>query len=246
MTRKYLFIALAALCLMAGGSCSRSGNPVTTKTYTFTDSSSRADLTFFLELPESDRGAVGNIRRGLIDIMDSQLAYVGSYEGKRLFPAYDGNIAATDSIISYYRRNALDALEFSATSDFEERKGYIMEDKDLSDERKAELLKDVPRYEYDFTLAKEYETDRLVVFSSMDYSFLGGAHGGVNGAGSVTFDKRNGQQFKDFLKPDSLEPMQEMLIKGLTEYFSDNDGSVTQDNVREYLFLESDEVPFPA
>ncbi|MBR5736076.1 MAG: DUF3298 domain-containing protein [Bacteroidales bacterium] len=243
---KYSLILTAALCLMVLTGCGRSGQPLKTGTYRFDDSTSRADLTFVLELPETDKGTAGIIRRGLVDIMDSQLAYIASYEGKRLFPEYDGNFSDTDALIEYYRSNALEALDFSANADFEERKSYILEDPDMNDAEKARMLDYVPRYEYDFSLTKEYETDRYAVFSSMDYVYLGGAHGGVNGQGSVTFDKRNGRRFKDFIKPDALEPMQDLLVKGLTEYFADNAGSVTEDNVREFLFLDSDNIPLPA
>ena len=246
MKLSYSSFAAAVLCIAILAGCSGSGRPLKTQTYTFNDSTSRADLSITLELPESGAGTAGDIRSYLIDIMDSQLAYIASYEGKRLFPYYDGNRANIDAVIEYYRQNALDALEFSAAADFEERKSYILEDSDLSDERKAEILKDIPRYEYDFNLTKEYEADRYVVFSSSDYAFLGGAHGGVTGAGSVTFDKRSGRLFKDFLKDGSLEEMQDLLVKGFARYFSENDNSVTEENVREYLFLESDEIPFPA
>jgi hypothetical protein len=236
---------LAALGILALGSCDRSGKPVATRSYSYVDSAALTDLTFELELPESTQGTVGEIRKGLIDIMDSRLAFIGSYEGERLFPRYDGNLTDTDALIDYYRSNALKSLSANATSDFEERAKYIMEDPDYTDEERADILNSYPGYEYDFSLTKEYETPRYVVFSSIDYIYLGGAHGGVTGEGSVTFDKRNGLQFTEFFKEDALEPMQPLLLKGLTEYFSDNDGTVTEDNVREFLFLDSDTIPFP-
>lgn len=245
MKSRLFLIALAALSLLALGSCDRSGKPVATRSYSYVDSAAHTDLTFELELPESTQGIAGEIRKGLIDILDSRLAFIGSYEGERLFPRYDGDINDTDALIEYYRSNALKALSASADEDYESRKGYIMDDPDYTEEEKADILNNFPGYEYDFSLTKEYETPRYVVFSSIDYIYLGGAHGGVTGEGSVTYDKRNGLQFTDFLKEDALEPMQPLLLKGLTEYFSDNDGSVTEDNVREFLFLDGDTIPFP-
>lgn len=230
---------------MAFVSCDRSGKPVVTRAYSYIDSAAHTDLTFELELPVADKGPVGEIRKGLIDIMDSRLAFIGSYEGERLFPRYDGDLSDNDAVIDYYRTKALETLSASATSDFEERKGYILEDEDLTDEQKAEILDTYPGYEYDFSLTRESETNRYVVFNSTDYIYLGGAHGGVTGEGSVTFDKRSGQRFDSFLKEGSLEQMQDLLLDGLAEYFSDNDNSVTKANVREYLFLDGDTIPFP-
>lgn len=245
MKSRSLFIALAALCLVALGSCDRSGKPVVTRSYSYVDSASHADLSFELELPDAVNGPAGDIRKGIIDIMDSRLAFIGSYEGERLFPKFDGDLSDADAVIDYYRTKALETLNASATSDYEERKGYIMEDPDFTEEEKAEMLESYPGYEYDFSLTKESETKRYVVFNSTDYIYLGGAHGGVTGEGSVTFDKRSGQRFTNFFKEGALEQMQDLLLKGVTEYFSDNDDSVSKENVREFLFLDSETIPFP-
>ena len=246
MKSKTLFIAFAALCLVALGGCDRSGRPVVTRSYSYVDSASHAGLSFELELPEATNGPAGEIRKGIIDVLDSRLAFIGSYEGERLFPKFDGDLSDSDAVVDYYRTKALETLNAGATSDYEERKGYIMEDPDFTDEEKAEMLESYPGYEYDFSLTKESETKRYVVFNSTDYIYLGGAHGGVTGEGSVTFDKRSGQRFTNFFKDGALEQMQDLLLKGVTEYFSDNDDSVSKENVREFLFLDSETIPFPA
>ena len=177
--------------------------------------------------------------------MDGQLAFIGSYEGERLFPAYDGNPDQNAAVVDYYRRNAIDMLDSNAASDYEERAKYIQEDEDFTDEQKKEMLEDFPHWEYDFTLEKQYETDRYVVFNSTDYVYLGGAHGGITGQGSPTFDKKDGHRVEKFLKDDSLQQMQTLLAAGLVEYFSDEDGSVNAGNVRDYLFLDDETIPFP-
>ena len=246
MKSRSFLIVFAALCLVALGSCERSGEPVVTRSYSYVDSASHTDLSFELELPVADKGPVAEIRKGLIDIMDSRLAFIGSYEGERLFPKFDGDLSDTDAVIDYYRTKALETLNASATSDYDERKGYIMEDPDFTEEEKAEMLESYPGYEYDFSLTKEYETKRCVVFNSTDYIYLGGAHGGVTGEGSVTFDKRSGQRFTNFFKEGALEQMQDLILRGVTEYFSENDDSVSKENVREFLFLDSETIPFPA
>lgn len=238
-------IVTAAISLLALSGCNNSSKTINTETFTFDDSAKYADVSIKAELPVSSKGVSGAIRKGLIDIMDGQLAFIGSYEGERLFPAYDGNPDQNAAVVDYYRRNAIDMLDSNAASDYEERAKYIQEDEDFTDEQKKEMLEDFPRWEYDFTLEKQYETDRYVVFNSTDYVYLGGAHGGITGQGSPTFDKKDGHRVEKFLKDDSLQQMQTLLAAGLVDYFSDEDGSVNAGNVRDYLFLDDETIPFP-
>lgn len=39
--------------------------------------------------------------------------------------------------------------------------------------------------------------------------------------------------------------MQSLLLAGLVDYLSDDEGSVNAENVRDYLFLDDETVPFP-
>lgn len=238
-------IVAAATALLALTGCNNSNKAIKTTKFTSDDSSEYADLSINLELPVSNKGAAGAIRKSLIDIMDGQLAFIGSYEGERLFPAYDGAPDDNDAVLEYYRIKAMDALNASASEFYEERAGYIREDEDMTEEQKKEALEEFPRYQYDFNLEKQYETARFVVFNSSDYIFLGGAHGGILGEGSPTFDKKDGHRIEKFLKDDSLPQMQSLLTAGLVEYFGDNDDTINAGNVRDYLFLEDETIPFP-
>ena len=238
-------IVAAAMSLLALSGCNNSNKTIKTESFTFDDSSKYADITINAELPVTSKGVAGTIRKGLIDIMDSQLAFIGSYEGERLFEPYDKDSGDNATIVDYYRRNAMDVLDSNAAADYEERISYIMEDEDMTEEQKKEIIADVPRWEYDFNLTKQYETARYVVFNSSDYIYLGGAHGGVIGQGSPTFDKKDGHLVKQFLKEDALTPMQSLLTAGLVEYFTDEEGSINADNLRDYLFLDDETIPFP-
>lgn len=238
-------IVAAATALLALTGCNNSNKAIKTTKFTSDDSSEYADLSINLELPVSNKGAAGAIRKSLIDIMDGQLAFIGSYEGERLFPAYDGAPDDNDAVVEYYRIKAMDALNASASEFYEERASYIREDEDMTEEQKKEALEEFPRYQYDFNLEKQYETARFVVFNSSDYIFLGGAHGGILGEGSPTFDKKDGHRIEKFLKDDSLPQMQSLLTAGLVEYFGDNDDTINAGNVRDYLFLEDETIPFP-
>ena len=238
-------IVAAATALLALTGCNNSNKAIKTTKFTSDDSSEYADLSINLELPVSSKGAAGAIRKSLIDIMDGQLAFIGSYEGERLFPAYDGAPDDNDAVLEYYRIKAMDALNASASEFYEERASYIREDEDMTEEQKKEALEEFPRYQYDFNLEKQYETARFVVFNSSDYIFLGGAHGGILGEGSPTFDKKDGHRIEKFLKDNSLPQMQSLLTAGLVEYFGDNDDTINAGNVRDYLFLEDETIPFP-
>ena len=238
-------IVAAVLSLLALSGCNNSNKTIKTETFSFYDSAKYADISVNAELPISSKGVSGTIRKGLLEIMDQQLAFIGSYEGERLFEPYDGAADDNGAAVDYYRRKAIEVLDSNAAQDFEERISYIMEDEDLTDDQKKDIIADTPRWEYDFKLEKQYETARYVVFNSFDYVYLGGAHGGVIGQGSPTFDKKDGHRVDKFLRDDALVPMQSLLTAGLVEYFSDEEGTINADNLRDYLFLDDETIPFP-
>jgi len=240
MTRKSNFIAAAAICLVLLSGCK--GADIKTSTYDFQNTGERSDFSFLLELPVSTKGAAGEIRSQLIDIMDRQLSSIGLYDGGRMFPKYDGDMSNTEALVEYYSTNGGDAIETHAMDFYNEVKQY-MEDAD-----EEENMDYIPRCEYDFTLAKVYESFNYIVFLSEDFNYMGGAHGGVTGMGDITFDKRNGKIFDNFLKADALEQMQGLIEKGLAEYFEEPDGGDAAASVREHLFLDEGDttIPFPA
>ncbi|MBO4656877.1 MAG: DUF3298 domain-containing protein [Bacteroidales bacterium] len=235
MTLKSNFIAVAAFCLVLLSGCK--GADIKTRTFNFDNTGERSDFTMLVELPVSTKGVAGEIRSQLIDIMDSQLSSIGLYDGGRMFPRYDGDMSDTEAIVDYYSNKGSEAIETHAMDFFNEVK------QNIEDEEELEF---VPRCEYDFTLGKVYESFNYVVYLSEDYNYMGGAHGGVSGMGDITFDKRNGKIFTNFLKADALEPMQGLIEKGLAEYFEEPDDTAA--SVREHLFLEEGDttIPFPA
>ena len=149
-----------------------------------------------------------------------------SYEEERLFPPYEGSTDKTDLLLEYYRGKALESIGKQAQEDYDERVASIEENDGLTEDQRKEILDEMPGWEYEFNLLKDRETDKYVVFLSQDYVYLGGAHGGVTGRGGLTFGKKDGV--------------------GLTKYFSDEDMEITQEELDNYLFLETGVVPFPA
>lgn len=243
--RKFLAVGLAIVAAVA---CRPSGvKDVKTELREYEDSTAHADLSIKAELPVPGQGAVSErIRMALVEVMDEQLSHLGTYEENRLFPAFDGRVDDTDALMEYYRGKALEAIGKQAQEDYDERVASIEENDGLTDEERAEILSDMPGWEYDFSLLKNRETDRYVVFLSEDYVYLGGAHGGIIGRGGLTFDKKEGLLVERFLDPACQDAIQPLLRKGLTDYFKDGDMEITPEELDNVLFLESGTIPFPA
>ena len=243
--RKIFAVGLAVL---AAAACRPSGGKdLQTETVNYEDSTAHADLSIKVELPVAGQGAAADrIRASLVDVMDGQLSHIGSYEEERLFPAYEGDTGKTDLLLEYYRGKALESIGKQAQEDYDERVASIEENDGLTEDQRKEILDEMPGWEYEFNLLKDRETDKYVVFLSQDYVYLGGAHGGVTGRGGLTFGKKDGVLVDKMLDPACLDAIQPLLRKGLTKYFSDEDMEITQEELDNYLFLETGVVPFPA
>ena len=243
--RKIFAVGLAVL---AAAACRPSGGKdLQTETLNYEDSKAHADLSIKVELPVYGQGAAADrIRASLVEVMDGQLSHIGSYEEERLFPAFEGDFSKTESLVMYYRDKALEAIGQLSQEDYDERVNSIEENDGLTDGQRKEILADMPGWEYDFSLLKDRETDRYVVFLSQDYVYLGGAHGGVVGRGGLTFDKKEGALVEKMLDPACLDAIQPLLRKGLSQYFSDNEMEVAPEELDNILFLETGVIPFPA
>ena len=243
--RKIFAVGLAVL---AAAACRPSGGKdLQTETVNYEDSTAHADLSIQVELPVAGQGAAADrIRASLVEVMDGQLSHIGSYEEERLFPAFEGDFSKTESLVMYYRDKALEAIGQLSQEDYDERVNSIEENDGLTDGQRKEILADMPGWEYDFSLLKDRETDRYVVFLSQDYVYLGGAHGGVVGRGGLTFDKKEGALVEKMVDSASLDAVQPLLRKGLSQYFSDNEMEVAPEELDNILFLETGVIPFPA
>ena len=243
--RKIFAIGLAIVAAVA---CRPSGGKdLATETREYEKSASHADLSIKVELPAAGQGAAASsIRKTLVGVMDELLSHIGSYEEERLFPAYEGDTDKTDLLLEYYRDKALESIGKLSQEDYDERVASIEENDGLTEDQRKEILDEMPGWEYEFNLLKDRETDKYVVFLSQDYVYLGGAHGGVTGRGGLTFGKKDGVLVDKMLDPACLDAIQPLLRKGLTKYFSDEDMEITQEELDNYLFLETGVVPFPA
>lgn len=227
-------------------SCQRIGGELSTKVYTFEDSSAHARMEFWAELPCKNDSASRAIRDGLLELLDGQLGYIVSFEGTRQFEPYSGDRQDTEAYLKYYFDNALKVLERDSADDARQRESYMREDDQMAEEEIAEILAGMPGWEYEFSLAKIADTKDYVVFQSQDYVYLGGAHGGVTGAGGITFDRKSGRRVTQVIDPGCAEDIQPMLREGLTDYFAEGGLEVAADSLGDYLLTEGDLIPLPA
>ena len=243
--RKSLAVVLAVVTAVA---CRHSGGmDLKTETFSYEDSTAHADLIIKAELPVPGQGAgAARIRTALVEVMDGQFSHIGTYEEDRLFPAFGGDADKTDALMTYYRDKALETLGKLSQEDYDERVASIEENDGLTDEQRSEILADMPGWEFDISLLKERETDKYVVFLSQDYVYQGGAHGGIIGRGSLTFNKKDGLLVEKFIDPASLDAIQPLLRKGLIQYFADDGEEFSAEELDNILFLESGTIPLPA
>ena len=212
------------------------GVPVKTETLEYADSTAHAYVTVHLELPEAVTGKAGKIRETLIDVMDRQMSAVAPGEDGRLFPAFEGDRTKTDELFTYYRQQLMQVIGRLSQEDADSRIAYM--------ENPAEF--EMPSWGYEFNLEKIADTDRYAVFSSHNYLYMGGAHGGITGEGSLTFDKKDGHLVQSFLRPDCLDEIQPLLRQGLMRYYGENGEDFPEEKLMERLQIEGDRIPLPA
>ena len=236
----------AALAAAVCWSCVNTTAPLQTRVYSYEESTDHASIKFSAELPDGNNHSARAIRENLFGVMDNQLSHIGSYEGERLFDPYDGDINDTEGCVKYYYDNAFKVISDGADDDVRQRAEYINQDTGIDDAQKEEILSRMPGWEYEFSLEMITDADYYAVFQSQDYIYMGGAHGGVTGAGCITFDKATGSIVEQFIAPGCEEDIQPLLRKGLVEYFADADTQINDSNLNEYLLLEEDLIPIPA
>jgi hypothetical protein len=209
----------AALMLLA--SCTSSDKGFRTESRTFDQSSDHAQLTLDATLPVATTPGAAVMRQTLVDVMDQALCRIDSEDGKRLFPRFEGDINDSEALFSYYEQQGLAALEAKAKAFADMRAEGIRESTTLTDEEKEKYIAETPGYGFGFHLDKVHETDKIAVFDSENYIYLGGAHGGITGEGPMTFDKQSGMRLRAFFEPGSEVPMQPLLRKGMLSYFQE-------------------------
>jgi len=240
MKKSVLFGMAAALLLAA--SCTPKTSGIRTETCQFSAADAHARLSIEAELPVAATEGTAVMRQTLVDMMDRALSHIGFGEEQRAFLRFDGDVDDARALGEYYGGKAFADISAKAQADADERMADIRANADLTEAERVHAVAGIPGWEYDFKLKKVYETDRIAVFDSIEYIYLGGAHGGIGGDGAITFDKEGGMRIRDFFVPGAAAQMQDLLRRGLEEYFAEGGDDVDLD---EFLFLEGDRIPLP-
>ena len=242
MKKSVLFGMAAALVLAA--SCTPKVSGIRTEKCQFSDAGAHARLSIEAELPVAATEGTAVMRQTLVDMMDRALTSIDPGEERRAFARFDGDINDTKALGAYYGEKAFAEITAKSQADVDERTADIQSNDNLTEEEKQHALQELPGWEFELKLEKAYETDRIVVFDSFDYIYLGGAHGGVGGDGALTFDKESGMRIRDFFVPGAAAQMQDLLRQGLEAYFAEaSDG--TEYNLDDFLHLDGDLIPLP-
>ncbi len=162
---------------------------------------------------------VKNVRGWIAEKMSYSLVISHDPQNSKVFDGIDDGKVLLDSVGTYLLNQA--KVDFD---DFENR------DFDIS-------------YEYIFCVYEAYKTDTYVTFSSNNYFYLGGAHGGTSVSDAV-FSLKTGEQFGwNMFVADSLPALKEIIKNDLmTEYFKSKDA----DDFRDALLVNPDTLPLPS
>ena len=180
MKKSVLFGMAAAMVLAA--SCTPKVSGIRTETCQFSDEGAHARLSIKAELPVAETEGTAVMRQTLVDMMDRSLSHIGFGEDSRAFPRFDGDIDDTKALGAYYGANGFADMTAKVQADVDDRTADIRANEDLTEEEREHALAEIPGWEYDFNLEKVYETERIVVFNSVDYIYLGGATRNLDGS----------------------------------------------------------------
>ena len=228
--------------------------PLEIENYTFSDSSRYANISIKVALPVAKDSVSQVIRDSLVNIIGNSIrSYQGSQmeDTKPLIAKYNGDEKDAKSVFDYYSKEVCKMLNSQAKEDYDEKVKYWEEDTTITEEQRKEYKESVAPWDYSMEVTKTSEDSTFVVFYDSEYSYIGGAHGGVFGFGGITFRFSDGSIVKGFLKDNAVKDMQPLLKKGLKEYFNENaDEKITTDQqLMEQLMLPDESkglIPLPA
>ena len=227
-------------------SCRSGLAPIEIENRTFEDEATYVTTALDVDLPAAKGAVATDIRAKLAEILYQDICHVSRVDDNPDFEAFAGDAADMQALMDYYGEQLSTVL--AAASDFEytERIEGIMESTTLSDSEKADYVRNIGKWAFDYSLKMVGETDRYIVFKSEYYVNYGGTHGGILGAGPLTFSKQDGHLVGDFFEPGSAAQMQPLLREGLLDYFGPRmDGTGLDLDV--FLSLpEGGAVPLPA
>ena len=243
--KAFCLFPVIACCVLAV-SCQGGGAPVEIENRTFEDEAAYVDTKLDVDLPVAKGAVATAIRAALAEVLYRDVCDIARRDDKPDFAPFAGDAGDTQALMGYYEEQLTAALTAASDSEYAERIEGIMEAETLSDSEKENYIKNIGNWAFDYSLKKVGETDRCIVFKSEYYVNYGGTHGGILGAGPLTFSKRDGRLVGDFFQPGSAARMQPLLREGLREYFGPRMDGTGVDDLDVFLSLpEGGAVPLP-
>ena len=241
--KKYL-LAAAALIVMLAGCEPKSKVSSETEIATYTDSTALLMFNVDVELPVAADEVNAAVRRDLVEVVLENFSKFGYEESS--VGQIEGVTADLDikSLVDRLGSEVFVSLGKLAEADYNDRMK-------AGAGREFALEFDFEE-DYDFqwecmsTLSRVLDADRYWVYLSEDYVYLGGAHGGIGGAGYLTYSKEDGSRITGILDPSLLEEIQPILRQGIVRYFDETGEDISEDDVVDYLFIEDGIIPFPS
>lgn len=234
---------IAACIVVVLSSCS-GRKTIKMDNYTFADSTKYALVTIDFDVPKGNSEIESSIRTRLVDIFEADIQYQADNYGDDVsIDKYKDDRDDTFSMVQYYGKSLSTYANFLSKLDDQARRESL---DSYSEEEIEEIIGQMMfRWDFDISLKEIDQTDKYIIFSSCDYVYLGGAHGGVTGQGTFTFSKKDGSLVTSFLDPSSEKALQPALKRGLVQYLKEYGDEITVDQLPDYLFLEEDYIPFP-
>lgn len=200
----------------------------------YNTSTDHVDFSLEVEWPKDECAVTAAIRNKILDVLYVQVTNLGFYDQPLPIDLYSGDYADLQAIVDYYGEASCKNLEELAASDAKERMENGWDDQF-----------EIPRWECNCGIFQMFSFDNCWVFRSSNYTYLGGAHGGVTGAGHLTFNKKDGSLVEEMLDASKVEEMQPLLRRGVIQYFKDCEQDVSDEELNDYLFIDDGIIPIP-
>lgn len=201
-----------------------SSDSIALENYTYADSVKNAYVDFTFVIPCGEDEVSTNISSELIGHLENAAGSIdaGNIEG------YEGNDYNTG--LKNYGTTIVSKLQEIADGE----------------EEGAEI--DIP-YFFEYNCHKTFENSKIITFDIDKSEFRGGIHP-MYTSFSHSFTKTDGKEFEKFIDESKLQAMQSEMIKGLLEFFGDQEeDGLDEEELREsYLIAIEDQalIPLPA
>ena len=236
---KHIMTILASAIVLA--SCSLGGVCDATLSSTYEESNPLVSLNISLEVPAGEDEVSLAVRAALLDTLRSELGQLAFCEEPAEIGACDASASSAlgssapsdlDAVVACYGKSSFGNLTALASDDARQRAEYGAEG-------------DFPSWDCCCNIKMVSATPAYWVYRSWNSVYLGGAHGGVTGAGYITFRKSDGRALKGIVDASRTIELQPVLRGGVIDYLNGCLEEVSDAELDSYLFVEDGIIPLP-